>query len=144
MKPSIIWTLLTLQLLTVQSASAELLQGSVEVQDKIEELSPKLRNGEQLTERAHAIPAENDWYPIPIWMTGVWQTIQVLQLSSIDQRTAEETSTPKAIAYSEQERFGFQLDSRKQSWTPGFSVDFKNLQDMNAKTTRTNSLIGTT
>jgi hypothetical protein len=112
-----------LQMVLIQSVAADPLEGGVEVQARIEPLSSKLSPGLSLDETA--VLTDSDWYAIPEWLSGTWQTVQILQLSSVDQRTAHEDTTCKAVAGSEEETFGYQLDNQRRPWTLALSVGFK-------------------
>lgn len=124
-------------------AQAIQLNGGVEVEEKLDALPSELKKGVPLKTQPLLPQAAGDWFTIPDWLAGTWQSVQILQLSTLNQKTSEETEMGKTIPVIEREKFGLQLDNKSGIWTAGRSYGFvKSANEQTWKSFRTNTLVG--
>lgn len=143
MKNSFQFSILVSILFILRPAYSTPLSGHIEVREKLESLPANLKQGNEFAVPG-SIQNASDWYVIPPWLSGKWQLIQLLQLSIVNNLTATESQTVKAVPLSETETFGYQRDRKGGIWNAARSYLLETSQkpEESTKLFRINSVVG--
>jgi|GEM_PF-3388152 len=96
---------------------AHTIAGGVEHAEKLSNIGDKFKVGKVFEDRLVTRAASGNWFEIPAWLAGTWQSIQVVQLSSYDSKTGQSDNSTIIIPANETETFGYQIDNRQSIWT---------------------------
>lgn len=97
--------------------SANTLTGGIEHAEKLPSASENLKPGKAFEDKLITKARSGNWFEIPGWLAGTWQSIQVIQLSNYDCRTGKTDSNTTIVPANETETFGYQVDNRQNIWT---------------------------
>lgn len=103
---------------TAPMAEGTTISGQVEHSEKLPAVPTGLKSGAVFAQAVVAPNPDTDWFSIPGWLAGTWQTIQISRISKADDLTGETNATIATVASRERETFGYQLDKVHGIWTP--------------------------
>lgn len=133
------------------ASSSGTLKGGIEHAARITSPSPRLSPGMAANGISSIFSGDDNWYSIPSWMAGTWDSVQVVRCELYDCNSGEVNLAERILPDAkEEETIGFQKDRSNAIWTikqfPTPHKVVRKVSEDNSKTTitetyRENSLI---